>query len=197
MRILAHQAYDIGHHGNCVDLASASVQLGKGRVDHHTQALLLLTLAKAYAMNKERHQAVATIGEAEATLHKARPDDERPLWAGMHGLSPAQFNNHVAKVMIDLGDLKGAEDHFKRSLTHYLNRDTMPRIYALASTWLAEVQCMQGKVELACSTWSEAFKLTEGIQSTRTIEAKNNMRRMLSPYRRRGIPDVNRLLEAA
>lgn len=143
-----------------------------------------------------RRGAIATIGEAEKMLHKARPDDERPGWAGIHGLSPAQFNNHVAKVMIDLGDYKAAEAHFRRSLTHYIDRDTMPRIYALTSAWLAEVQCLQGRVELACATWTEAFRLAEGIQSNPTLEAKKNMRRMLSPYRKRGIAGVNRLLDA-
>jgi transcriptional regulator with XRE-family HTH domain len=197
MRILAHQAYDMGHSSNCVDLASASVRLGSGKVDPHTHALLVLTLAKAYAMAGDRRATMATISEAEAILSRAQPDEERPGWAGMHGLSPAQFNNHVAKILADLGDHKGAEEHFSRSLWHHLDPVAQPRIYALTSAWLAEAQCRQGHVEKACVTWSDAFGRMAGIQSSRTQEAVRSMRGMLSPYRRKRIPAVEQLLQAS
>jgi tetratricopeptide (TPR) repeat protein len=195
MRILAHQAYDMGHHANCVDLASTAVATGRGRVDNHTAALLVLTLAKAHAMRGDRRRVMAAIADAEALMSKARPDDERPAWAGLHGLSPAQFNNHVAKTLVDLGDYAGAEEHFERSLRLYLDPATMPRIYALTSTWLAEAQCKRGHVEQAARTWTDAVAMMEGIQSARTQEAVSRMKQMLSPFRHRRIPGVQRLLQ--
>jgi len=197
MRILAHQAYDMGHHANCVDLASTAVATGRGRVDNHTAALLVLTLAKAHAMRGDRRRVMTTISDAEVLMSKARPDDERPTWAGLHGLSPAQFNNHVAKTLVDLGDYAGAEEHFNRSLRLYLDPVTMPRIYALTSTWLAEAQCKRGHVEEATRTWSDAMSLMGGIRSSRTQEAVGRMKQMLSPFRQRGIPGLNRLLQMA
>jgi tetratricopeptide (TPR) repeat protein len=196
MRILAHQAYDMGHHANCIDLASASVQIGASKVDPHTQALLVLTLAKAHAMNGDRRQALATISDAEAVMSRAGESRDRPAWAGMHGISPAQFNNHVAKILTDLGDHKGAEEHFSRSVRLYLDPVAQPRIFGLASTWLAESQCRQGHVEHACGTWADAFTRMNGIQSSRAQESVTTMKRMLSPYRKRRIPAVSNLLES-
>ncbi len=194
MRILAHQAYDMGHSANCVDLASASVQMGQRSVDPHTAALLVLTLAKAQAMRGERIQALASIGRAEALMSTANADEQRPSWAGMHGLSPAQFTNHVAKILADLGDLAGAEEHFTRSVAYYLDPVAQPRIHVLTTTWLAEVQCRRGYLERACGTWSDALSRMDGIRSARTRDAVRTMTRMLAPYRNRGVAAVTRLL---
>ncbi len=99
-------------------------------------------------------------------------------WGRQHGLSPAQFNNHVAKVLVNLGDFAAA-CHFHRSLRLHVNKESMPRIYALTSTWLAEAQCRLGHVEQACQTWSGALDLIDGIQSSQTAEAKRSMNREL------------------
>jgi hypothetical protein len=101
----------------------------------------------------------------------------------------------VAKVLTDLGDHAGAEEHFSRSVRLYLDPVTQPRIYGLASTWLAESQCRQGHVEQACVTWRNAFDRMNGIQSSRTQESRVVMKRMLSPYRAKRIRAVTELLE--
>jgi tetratricopeptide (TPR) repeat protein len=196
MRILAHQAYDMGHSANCVALAGDAVRTGVGRVDAHTGALLTLTLAKAHAMGGgDRREVLAKITDAEALMSKAREGDDRPSWAGLHGLSPSQFNNHVAKILVDLGDYKGAEEHFSRSIKLYLNPTSQPRIYALTTTWLAETQAKRGHVEQACQSWADALSRMDGIQSARTQESVRTMKQMLTPYRQRGIPGVQRLLQ--
>jgi hypothetical protein len=196
MRILAYQAFDIGHSDHCVDLADAAVRTGKGRVDPHTQTLLTLTLAKAHGMTGDRRRALTAIGEAETLMSRVRPGDERPAWTTMHGYSPAQFHNHVAKTLMDLGDFRGAQEHFSRSVKDYLDPVRKTRIFGLTHAWLAEAQCRQGQVEQACQTWSEAIRWMQGVQSTRTRDAVRTMKRMLSPYRRRGIPGVARLLRS-
>jgi hypothetical protein len=197
MRILAHQAYDMGHHAHCVDLASASVRAGRGHVDSHTEALLLLTLAKAYAMRGDRSDVLRTISEAETLMSRARPGDERPAWAGLHGRSPAQFNNHVAKALVELGDFAGAEEHYRRSVRLHLDPVNQPRIYALTMCWLAEAQIRQGHLEQACASWSDAVNRFEGIRSARTQESVRTMKQLLAPYRNRAVPSVDRLLRHA
>ena len=57
MRILAHQAMDLGHHQHCVDLAEGALRLTTGRVDPDTESLFLLTAARAYATSGSRRQA--------------------------------------------------------------------------------------------------------------------------------------------
>jgi tetratricopeptide (TPR) repeat protein len=197
MRILAHQAYDMGHVTNCAALAGAAVDRVKGRVDKHTEAVFGLTLAKAQAMQGDRRNTVEAIGRAESLMAHAGSDDERPAWAGMHSANASQFHNHVAKVLADLGDYAGAEEHFAQTLGHHLDPDTKPRIYALTAAWLAETQCRRGHVERACQTWAGALARMNGIQSSRTVEAINTMRQMLASFHQRGMPEVKKLLEEA
>jgi len=193
MRILAHQAYDMGHHDNCLNLASAAVAHTTGRVDNHTSALFSLTEAKAHAMRGDRRDALACLARAEHEMNHASDGDERPAWAGVHGVNAAQFHNHTAKVLADLGELGAAEEHFTRSIRHYLDPVAKPRVHALASTWLAETQCQRGHIEQACRTWTDALARVGGIQSARTREAVGTMRAMIAPFRRRGVAAVARL----
>ncbi|WP_143162681.1 hypothetical protein [Couchioplanes caeruleus] len=195
MRILAHQAYDMGHVTNCSALAEAAVGRAKGKVDKHTEAIFELTLAKANAMQGDRHRTIQTIARAEALMAQARSDEERPTWAGMHSANASQFHNHVAKALVDLGDYTGAEEHFTQTLRYHLDPTTKPRVYALTSAWLAEAQCNRGHVERACHTWANALDLMNGIQSSRTKETVTTMRQMLSPFHKRGVTEVRSVLE--
>ncbi|WP_412748525.1 hypothetical protein [Krasilnikovia sp. M28-CT-15] len=195
MRILAHQAYDMGHVTNCADLAYAAVSRARGQVDKHTEAIFTLTLAKAQAMQGDRRRTIQTIARAEALMAQVKADDERPNWTGMHSANASQFHNHVAKVLVDLGDFAGAEEHFTQTLRHHLDPTTKPRIYALTSAWLAEAQCTGGHIERACHTWWNALDRMSGIQSSRIVESVATMRQMVSPFRKRGMADVGRLLE--
>lgn len=197
MRILAHQAYDMGHSTNCLDLASAAVDTTKGQVDKHTESIFKLTLAKAHAMQDNRRATMETIARAEILMSQAKEDDERPGWAAMHGVSASQFHNHIAKTLVDVGDYAGAEEHFSTTLRHHLDPASQPRIYALTSTWLAEAQCQRGHIEQACRTWTDALSRIDGIQSSRTADAVKTMRQRLAPFRKRGMPEVKRLLEVS
>jgi tetratricopeptide (TPR) repeat protein len=187
----------MGHVTNCAALASAAVERVKGRVDRHTEAVFVLTLAKAQAMQDDHRNTMATIARAESLMAHANPDDERPAWAGMHSANASQFHNHIAKVLADLGDYAGAEEHFEQTLRYHLDPTAKPRIYALTSAWLAEAQCQRGHVERACQTWSGALQRMKGIQSSRTTETVITMRRMLSSFHRRGMPGVKRVLDEA
>ncbi|HCU49620.1 MAG TPA: hypothetical protein DGG94_07445, partial [Micromonosporaceae bacterium] len=80
MRILAHQAFDLGHYANCLDLAETSTRLIRGQADPHTEALFTMTLARAHAMRGEKRQALETINEAEKIHERSSPGDTRPTW---------------------------------------------------------------------------------------------------------------------
>src|SRR5690606_40123177 len=53
--------------------------------------------------------------------------------------------------------------------------------------YMGTVQARKGNVEAACHTWAQALDAMEGVQSGRAREAAVNMRRVLSPFRNRGI----------
>ncbi len=60
--------------------------------------------------------------------------------------------------------------------------------------YLGSVQAAQGNLEEACATWSNALDAMEdGVYSGRARAAVVNMRRMLSPYRNRGVAFINEL----
>jgi hypothetical protein len=89
------------------------------------------------------------------------------------------------------------EEHFATSLRHHIDPATKPRIYALSLAWMAEAICQRGHVERACHAWMDALTRMKGIDSARMTEAVTNMRQRLSPFQKRGIPEVKRLLDAS
>lgn len=193
MRILAHQAFDLGHATHCIDLAAAALDLTRGRVDKHSEALFTLTLAKAHAMSGDRQATMATVRAAEKVMARAQPGDTRPDWALMHGGNATQFHNHTAKTLADVGDYSGAEEHFQAGL-RLIDTASMPRLHALTMCWMAEVVARRGHAERACMLWTGALGRMGGIQSSRTTAARAAMRSLLSRYRRRGSSEVKALL---
>jgi hypothetical protein len=60
--------------------------------------------------------------------------------------------------------------------------------------YLGATQIAGGSVEEACATWSGVLDaMEEGIYSGRARQAVVDMRRLVSPYRHRGIPAVTAL----
>jgi cytochrome c-type biogenesis protein CcmH/NrfG len=60
-----------------------------------------------------------------------------------------------------------------------------------ATGYLGAAQIAGGGVEEACATWSSVLDaMEEGIYSGRARQAVVDMRNLVSPYRRRGIPAV-------
>ncbi|MFI0859587.1 hypothetical protein ACH4RA_04785 [Streptomyces smyrnaeus] len=53
--------------------------------------------------------------------------------------------------------------------------------------YLGALEAQQGSLEAACDVWGQALDIMQGVQSGRARESVITMRRMLSPYRNRGI----------
>ncbi len=193
MRILAHQALDLGRREYCVELASAALDRVNGHVDAATESLFWLTLARAKAVSGERRPALTALGRAE-TLLDTGLNDEPPRWASLGGPAEARLANQSAKALSALGDLPAAERQYQRSAACW-DRATHPRIHALTLADLAAVQCAQGKAEMACGTWSLALDGMVGVQSARTLAAIDGMRSRLAAFRDRGLAAA-RLLDA-
>ncbi|GAA1607316.1 Tat pathway signal protein [Catellatospora bangladeshensis] len=191
LRILAHQAMDLGRREHCVDLAHAALDRVKGRTDPDTESLFWLTAARAYATGGNNHQARSALTKAEQLLDRSR-GDAAPEWASLGGPAEARLANQSGKALQAMGDLKAAEDQLRRSARCW-NPDTHPRIHALTLADLAEIQCARGNVEAACQTWNTALDGMIGIRSARTRDAVASMRAHLAAYRRRGLAAAQRL----
>ncbi|HEX5144948.1 MAG TPA: hypothetical protein VFW21_13870 [Mycobacterium sp.] len=183
LRILAHQAMDLGRHEHCVDLADAALSRVKGRVDPDTESLFWLTAARAHAANSEGREALSALSTAERIIDRAR-GEQGPAWAALGGPAEARLANQAGKALQAIGDLREAEDQFRRSARCW-NPATHPRIHALTLADMAETQCAQGKVEQACQTWNTALDGMAGIRSARTGDAVRAMRSRLATYRGR------------
>jgi hypothetical protein len=191
LRILAHQAMDLGRREHCVDLADAALDRVKGRVDPDTESLFWLTAARAHAANDGGRKAISALSTAEHLVNRAR-GDSGPEWAALGGPAEARLANQSGKALQAMGDLTAAEEQFRRSVRCW-NPATHPRIHALTLADMAETQCAQGNVEAACQTWNTALDGMAGIRSARTRDAIRSMRAHLAAYRGRGLAAALRL----
>ncbi|MET8683598.1 Tat pathway signal protein [Streptomyces sp. NPDC004732] len=195
LRAMAHQATDLGHPKQGADLAMESV--ARKRYMHaapRERALLGVVQARSLAANGQRRDAVAALLRAEGDLRAAEPGDDEPsrVWF----FREASLAHESARTLWALGDLDGALREFKRSV---LTRktDTFSRTHAVTLGYMGAVQVRQGNVEAACATWERALEAMDGIHSGRARETVVTMRRLLSPYRRRGVTAAAEIDERA
>ena len=185
LRILAHQAMDLGRHEHCVELADAALARAKGRVDADTESLFWLTATRAHAADGNSREALVALSTAERLIGRAG-GDAGPEWAALGGPAEARLASQAGKALQAMGDLPQAQEQFRRSARCW-DPVTHPRIYALTLANLAETQCAQGNVEQVCQTWHQALDGMAGIRSARTREAVRSMRAHLAVYRGRGL----------
>ncbi|MFD0441275.1 Tat pathway signal protein [Streptomyces chartreusis] len=195
LRAMAHQAIDLGHPGAGVRLATASVDRKRYTLaTPRERALLGVVRARSLAMGGQRREAIAALLRAEDDLAAAGPGDDDPhrVWF----FQQASLAHETARTLWTLGDLGGALREFRNSV---LTRkaETFSRTHAVTLGYMGAVQAHQGNVEAACQTWAQALDAMEGVQSGRAREAVVNMRRVLSPFRNRGITAAGEIDERA
>ncbi|MFB6478952.1 hypothetical protein ACFCXF_03780 [Streptomyces virginiae] len=126
---------------------------------------------------------MAALLRAEDDLRHAESGDGEP--ARVFFFCEASLGEETARTLQDLGDLRGAEREFQRSVR---TRRAQPfaRTHAVTLGLLGAVQIQCGAVDAACATWSQALDTMQGVQSGRALDTVVQMRRSLSPYRGRG-----------
>ncbi|MFD7016681.1 Tat pathway signal protein [Streptomyces sp. NPDC059928] len=195
LRAMAHQAIDLGHPQKAVDLAMASVARRKyQRATPRERALLGVVQARSLASSGRKRDALDALSRAESDLAAVKPGDEEP--ARVWFFREASLAHETARTLWTLGDLDGALREFERSV-RTRKADTFSRTHAVTLGYMGAVQAQQGNVEAACATWARALDANDGIHSGRARETVVNMRRVLSPYRRRGIPAAAEIDERA
>lgn len=195
LRAMAHQAIDLGHPGAGVRLAAASVDRKRYTLaTPRERALLGVVQARSLATDGQKREAIAALLRAEDDLAAAEPGDEDPqrVWF----FQRASLAHETARTLWTLGDLDGALREFHNSVVTR-KAETFSRTHAVTLGYMGTVQAKQGNVEAACHTWAQALDAMEGVQSGRAREAVVNMRRVLSPFRNRGINVVAEIDERA
>lgn len=191
LRAMAHQAVDLGHPRQALDLAAASMQGQRyALATPRERALFGVVHARALAATDQKRAAAAALVHAEDDLAAAKPGDEEPNRVFFFG--EASLAHQTACTLRDTGDLPGAERQFRRSV-RTRKAATFTRTHAVTLGYLGAVQARQGSIEEACATWSRALDAMDGVRSGRTRQVAVDMRSVLSPFRQRGIRAVAEL----
>jgi tetratricopeptide (TPR) repeat protein len=182
LRALAHQAVDLGHPRRARDLADASMAPAHyGQAGHREKALLAIVHARALAVDGDRARSLAAISRAERDL--ARADGEAPSRVAF--FQEASLAHETACALRDMGQPTAAEQHFKRSVATR-RRQQFARTHSVTLGYLGAVQVQQGRLDEACTTWSQALDAMSGVRSGRARDVIVRMRSDLSPVRQRG-----------
>jgi hypothetical protein len=188
LRAMAHQAVDLGHLRQALELATASMDGQRyALATPRERALLGVVHARALAAAGDKRAAAAALNRAEDDLAAAKPGDDEPSRVFFFG--EASLAHETACTLRDTGDLAGAVHQFRRSV-RTRKAATFTRTHAVTLGYLGAMQARQGNIEEACGTWSRALDAMDGVRSGRTRQVAVDMRSILSPIRRRGIRAV-------
>ncbi|WP_433528156.1 Tat pathway signal protein [Micromonospora sp. CA-263727] len=178
LRAMAHQAVDLGHGQEALELASSSLEWSKGRATPAATALFTILTARGHAATSDSARTSSAISAAETHLSNASPEDE-PMWIRTSGFTETSLASQAGQALRDLGDLPGAERQLRRSIATR-NAETYRRIHTLTLANLADVQCTQGRLSEAAENWNHAMDAMAGVKSGRAHSAVTNIRTRLS-----------------
>jgi hypothetical protein len=188
LRAMAHQAVDLNHHHQALDLATASVTGTRYTLaSPRERALLGIVHARSLAATGQSRATAAALLRAEDELAAASTEDDEPARVFFFG--EASLAHETACALRDSGDLSAAAREFRRSV-RTRKASTFTRTHAVTLGYLGAVQIQQNNVEQACITWSNALDSMDGIRSGRTRQVATDMRELLTPFKRRSIKAV-------
>jgi len=180
LRAMAHQAVDLGHGQQALQLADSALAWSRGRTTPAAAALFTILTARGYAATGDRTRTTDAIKSAEGLLSAADPGSE-PIWIKTTKFTEAALAHQTALALRDLGDLGEAERQLSRSVATR-NKDAKRRTHALTLAYLAEVQCSRGLLYEAGRNWNRALDNMSGVRSGRARTAVKTIRHRLSSF---------------
>lgn len=188
LRAMTHQALDMNFRREALRIAKASIHGERyAAATPREQALLGVVHARALAANGHKQKAARALVRAEDDLSNAHDGIKEPDRTFFFG--EASLAHETACTLRDLGDQQRAVKEFQRSVR--TRGPAFRRTHAVTLGYMGATQIAQGGVEEACATWTNVLDaMGHGIYSGRARQAVVDMRQLLSPYRRRGIPAV-------
>ncbi|MFJ7424025.1 tetratricopeptide repeat protein [Streptomyces uncialis] len=194
MRALTHQALDLGHPASCIDLAEEALRRASGRVDRQTEALLLVTCARAYGAGGEGGRAAASLLSAEDAMLAG--DDQVPSYAAASGPVPATVASHTGKTLTGMRDHRAAEKHYRTALKGR-TPGTYQRVHGLTMVNLGKSVAAQHRYEEAVALWSRSLDFMDGVTSDRNRKEIRTIQSAAASYRRRRVPGAEALNQRA
>ncbi|MCX2180838.1 tetratricopeptide repeat protein [Streptomyces sp. SKN60] len=194
MRALTHQALDLGHPGSCVELAEEALRRAAGRVDRQTEALLLVTCARAYGSSREGGKAARALLAAEDALSDT--GDAVASYAAGSGPVTATVASHTGKTLTAMKDYPAAERHYRTALAGRAP-GTYQRVHGLTMVNLGSSVAAQHRHEEAVGLWNRAIDFMEGVVSDRNRQQIKAIRATAAGYRRRGVSGAASLEQRA
>jgi tetratricopeptide (TPR) repeat protein len=173
LRAMAHQAVDLGHGQQALDLADSALRWSRGRATPAATALFMTLTARGHAAVGDRKRTIAAISKAESLISSADPATE-PMWIQTTQFTEAALAHEIGRALQDLRDLGESERQFRRSVTTR-NQTAKRRTHALTIAYLAEVQCAQGRLQDATRNWNSALDSLSGVTSGRIRGAVKNI----------------------
>ncbi|MDW6058745.1 Tat pathway signal protein [Streptomyces sp. FXJ1.4098] len=188
LRAMAHQALDLGFRSEALKIAQASVHGDRyAAATPRERALLGVVHARTLAADGQKQAAARALLRAEDDLSNARDGIREPGRTFFFG--EASLAHETACTLRDLGDHQRAVKEFRRSVR--TRGEAFRRTHAVTLGYMGATQIAQGGVEEACATWTSVLDAMEdGIYSGRARQTVVDMRKLLSPFRKRGIPAV-------
>ncbi|MFI9156550.1 tetratricopeptide repeat protein [Kitasatospora aureofaciens] len=194
MRALTHQALDLSQTTHCVELAEAALSRARGKVDRKTEALLLVTAARAYGASGQSKNAAGALLAAEDAMLAG--DDGVPSYAAASGPVAATVASHTGKTLTEMKDHRAAERHYRAALEGRVPK-TYQRVRGLTLANLAKSVAAQHRHEEAVILWDQCLDLMDGVSSDRNRKELKTVRSTMAVYNRRGIPGASELAQRA
>ncbi|MGW4328303.1 helix-turn-helix domain-containing protein [Nocardia sp. NPDC004573] len=195
MRAMAHQAVDLGHPEQALQLAEASISGARYRsACPRERALLKVVYAKALSAAGRPAESAKALLQAEQDLAAVSDSDREPT--RVFFFSEASLAHETACALRDAGNLAGAADQFQLSVRKR-KATAFTRTHAVTLGYLGTVQARTGEIEQACATWRSALDAMGGVQSGRTRNVARDIRSTLAPYRGQPIPGVRETADQA
>ncbi|MFD8478803.1 Tat pathway signal protein [Kitasatospora sp. NPDC059673] len=191
LRAMAHQALDLGHPKQALDIATASISGDRYALAcPRERALLGVIHARGLAATGQHTAASGALLQAQRDLAAAGPGDDEPARVFFFG--EASLAHETASALRDIGDLRGAVKEFEHSV-ETRKASSFARTHAVTLGYLGAVHVRLKNIEAGCTVWSAALDAMEPVRSGRTRQTAMHMRATLSPFRHRGIRSIDRV----
>lgn len=180
---MADQATLLGHPDEGRRLAQAG-RAGLSRTPESAACLADLWALEGRALAKlgEKQAAMRAVGASEQAFANVAPGNEdEPEWARF--IDPAYLNGEHAQTLQDVGESAQAEKYARLSIDH-ARAQRRARRGAMSQAALAVSHLKRQDLEAAHAAGLRTLSLTAQVQSSRAVEAVQNLQRQMVPFGR-------------
>ncbi|QLH23815.1 sporulation protein [Streptomyces sp. Rer75] len=174
---LSHQANYLGQAPRAVQLARAAVEGGKGDSTPRGMALFLAHEARALSTAQDYTGAVRAMNEAEKSFERVDAADD-PKWLSY--MDEAELVGEFCHCFRDLK--RGSEAVRLAERAVALTDPKYARTLGFVRMVLAQSQLLNGDLEEAVATATQAVEAAEALQSARFQCYVENFQREISPF---------------